>query len=167
MGAALTVNALAALALLAAAAAPAAAATVYRWVDEQGRVHFSDRPPPGGGERLEVRPAPAPGGAPAPRGGAEGGMEAAGRAERQRRLLRAFEAERREREAARARAAAERRRREARCRHARRRLALYERVHVVYETDAKGRRRALGEAERAARIRALRAEIARWCEDGG
>ena len=36
-------------------AAAAHAAEVYRWVDEQGQVHFSDRPMEGG-ERVEIRP---------------------------------------------------------------------------------------------------------------
>lgn len=35
----------------------ATAATLYRWVDEQGRVHYSDRPQQGA-ETVEVQPAP-------------------------------------------------------------------------------------------------------------
>ncbi|MBS0375908.1 MAG: DUF4124 domain-containing protein [Proteobacteria bacterium] len=42
----------AALALL-AATLPAAAA-VYKWVDPQGRIHYSDRPPPPEGKLLSV-----------------------------------------------------------------------------------------------------------------
>ncbi len=150
------------VAALALAPGASGGATVYRWVDEHGRAHFSDRPPPGKGERVDVRPAPPPGGVEG-----EGAAQGAGgkdRVGRQRRLLRAFEAERREREAARRAAEARRRQRTARCRHARRRLAIYERVNVVYETDAEGRRRALSDAERAARMAALREEIARWCD---
>ena len=40
----------------------AAAETVYRWTDERGEVHFSDRPPATGApsaEQVEVAPAPA------------------------------------------------------------------------------------------------------------
>jgi len=36
-------------------AATAYATDVYRWVDDQGQVHFSDRPLEGG-ERVEIRP---------------------------------------------------------------------------------------------------------------
>lgn len=36
-------------------AAAAAATEVYRWVDDQGQVHFSDRPREGA-ERVEIRP---------------------------------------------------------------------------------------------------------------
>jgi hypothetical protein len=65
---------LAALAFgLASGSAWAQGATLYRWVDEQGVVHFSDRPMPGA-EKVEVPPAqsipaprvPAPRRAPAP-----------------------------------------------------------------------------------------------------
>jgi hypothetical protein len=38
-------------------AAPALGTEIYRWVDEEGAVHFSDRPPQGRPmERIEVQP---------------------------------------------------------------------------------------------------------------
>jgi hypothetical protein len=43
----------AALVLLGSLALPAAAA-VYKWVDPQGRIHYSDRPPPPEGTLLSV-----------------------------------------------------------------------------------------------------------------
>ena len=39
-------------------AAPAAAAAVYKWVDPQGHVHYSDRPPPPEGKLLSIEDAP-------------------------------------------------------------------------------------------------------------
>ena len=37
---------------------PAAAGSVYKWTDEQGRVHFGDKPPPAATvTQVEVRPA--------------------------------------------------------------------------------------------------------------
>ncbi len=45
--------ALAAMVVLGALALPAAAA-VYKWVDPQGRIHYSDRPPPPEGKLLSV-----------------------------------------------------------------------------------------------------------------
>jgi hypothetical protein len=52
-----------ALAMLVAAAslwlaAPAAASAVYKWVDPQGHVHYSDRPPPPEGKLLSIEDAP-------------------------------------------------------------------------------------------------------------
>jgi hypothetical protein len=32
----------------------AAGSQVYRWVDEDGNVHYSDRPPPGNAERVQI-----------------------------------------------------------------------------------------------------------------
>jgi len=45
--------AVAGLVVLGALALPAAAA-VYKWVDPQGRIHYSDRPPPPEGKLLSV-----------------------------------------------------------------------------------------------------------------
>jgi Domain of unknown function (DUF4124) len=68
-----------------AATAGHADGTVYKWVDEQGRVHYSDRPPPGQENKAETvanpyarsvtRPAAAaaPAGAPAATANAKGG----------------------------------------------------------------------------------------------
>jgi len=42
-------------ALLLAAALPAAAQSAYRWVDEQGRVQYSDQPPPQSIKKFEER----------------------------------------------------------------------------------------------------------------
>lgn len=36
------------------AASPLAATEVFRWVDENGVIHFSQNPPPGNDERVEV-----------------------------------------------------------------------------------------------------------------
>lgn len=47
-------------------AAGAVLAQAYRWVDEDGVVHFSDRPEPGA-ERIQLPESPAPGPAPASR----------------------------------------------------------------------------------------------------
>ena len=45
---------LAVLALLLVAASWPAAAAVYKWVDPQGRIHYSDLPPPPEGKLLSV-----------------------------------------------------------------------------------------------------------------
>ena len=35
-------------------------AAVYRWVDADGRIHYGDKPPPAGAERVNIGPAPGP-----------------------------------------------------------------------------------------------------------
>ncbi len=47
----------AAVVLLGSLALPAAAA-VYKWVDPQGRIHYSDRPPPPDGKLLSIDTSP-------------------------------------------------------------------------------------------------------------
>jgi hypothetical protein len=47
------------LCALAAVAAGPVAAETYKWVDAQGQVHYSDRPPPQGAEKVELLPAQA------------------------------------------------------------------------------------------------------------
>jgi hypothetical protein len=63
-----------------------AAAEVYRWVDADGKVHYSGSPPPQGGQLIEL---PATAGSPA-----EPDREAAERRARQQRMLEAYEYER-------------------------------------------------------------------------
>lgn len=75
-------------------------AEVYKWTDENGRVHFGDDP---GGRKAEVLAAPAATSPPAPAGPAAGDNR-----ERQRRLLEVMQAEREERERAERAKAAER-----------------------------------------------------------
>ena len=114
-----------------------AAAEVYRWVDEQGKVHFGDRPPataPAEALDLDVPPA------------VDGPDR--GRMERQRRFLDVTEEERRREAAARREAQAERERRAENCRRARDNLARVRRARYLYQgTD--GERRVYSEEERA------------------
>ena len=46
-----------AIGLLVALAAGTASAETYKWVDAQGQVHYSDRPPESGGVKVELLPA--------------------------------------------------------------------------------------------------------------
>ena len=43
--------------VLAALVAGTASAETYKWVDAQGQIHYSDRPPPAGAEKVELLPA--------------------------------------------------------------------------------------------------------------
>ena len=49
-----------AVALLAAFVAGGASAALYKWTDAQGRVVYSDQPPPGNVKTEQLRPAPPP-----------------------------------------------------------------------------------------------------------
>ena len=78
-------------------ALPAGAAEVYRWTDQNGQVHFSQRPPPGESQRMDL-----PEGDP---GGATGDAELMQRRDRERRLLEDYDYERAQKKARQAREA--------------------------------------------------------------
>lgn len=140
-------------ACVAAMASTLRAAEVYRWVDEDGRVHFSDRPRVAGERPLHVETrAPAP------------GPDDVRRRERRDRLLEVFAEERRRaREQAReARARAQARQKA--CAEARATLARLERGGVFYEVDAGGRRAYLDEAALERRRAWWRGQVERVCD---
>lgn len=136
-------------------------AEVYRWVDDQGRVHFSDRPPgdtaPGYGGGREGQPARDPSQA-TPQVGIE-----AGRREKQQRLLRALESERKEKEAAAEQARKKQAVRAHNCELARARLRTAQNVNRIFEYDAKGNKVYLDQAGVAREIAAHQAQVERWC----
>lgn len=87
----------------------AGAAQVYRWTDENGQVHFGQRPPPGGGQRMDLSES-----GPVNTYGDDSGLER--RRERERRLLESYEYEREQKKARMAREEEERRAAAADCR---------------------------------------------------
>jgi hypothetical protein len=133
----------------------ASAAGVYKWVDEQGRVHYGERPPARAqAQEIEVRQAPPP--LPA--------EDEAARRDNQQRLLRAFEEEREQKKAQKQKSQEEEAKRERQCAVARDRVRRYETVARVYDLDNQGNRRILSDEERAATEAQARQEVARWCD---
>jgi hypothetical protein len=139
-------------ALLLGLAAPAPAAGVYKWVDEQGRVHYGDRPRSVDNASAIGIEAPPP---------VDAG--ASERARRRDKLLDAIAQERAEREAREHRLASERREHAQICQRARQQLARYERSNLLYRKDKDGERQYFSDAERASHINTLREATARAC----
>ena len=133
---------------------PVFAGEIYRWVDDQGRVHFGDTPPDNA-ERVELAPAPA------------GDPQLQERRERGERLLDIMEEDRRRREDeqhAGQQADAERR---SKCETARRRSAQAADANYIYQaTDDPDNPRLLNESERVEFEQQLQAEIRRYCGTG-
>lgn len=152
-------NALLVLLAMALVAPALADGTIYKWVDKQGNVHYTDCPPPPGCEAETVE-VPAP-------------PDASEVAEAERRLEemlaeQAQQAADRERE----RLARERQQVEAmriavmrkkRCIEARQNLHVLEMRVPVYHIDEKGERIFLNDATRAAEIEAMKKQIAENC----
>ena len=126
---------------------------VYKWVDEDGRVHYGDRPQGRPAEELSL-PQGSDGQAPGP---------PASRAERQRRLLEVMETERLERDEARRKREAAAADRNARCHYARDRVRRYQSAGRLYDLDEQGERRILGDAEYDRAMQRARAEVKKWC----
>ncbi len=127
-------------------------AGVYRWVDDQGKVHYGDRPPSEDKAKpieLESAPVPEP--------------DDDERRAKTRRLLDAMESERnREKEQA-AQAKAEKARRERNCQVARRHVALYQRANKISRVGAEGERTYLSDEERDQALTHARSLVDRWC----
>ncbi len=139
-------NCKALLALLLALAMPAALAQVYKWVDEQGRVHYGEKPP-AGTKPSTVKPPPQPN---APAKGED--LQSKELEFRQRRVDRQMDEDKQARIAA---------NRKALCDNAKERLAFTEQVNL-YRRE-KGEKVFLSETERQAEIANRRAEVARNC----
>jgi hypothetical protein len=140
---------LAALALLVSGSA---VAEIYKCIDARGATRYSDKPCAGSAVIITPETAPVI------------SEEAAGRMDRTRRLLRAYEAEHEEERRAEAEQQAKLEQRKGNCARAQ----AYERgvtqASRVYRTDESGQRFDLTTEERAATEARARAEVARWCD---
>ncbi|MDF2074613.1 DUF4124 domain-containing protein [Pseudomonas mendocina] len=136
------------LLLIAALLPTLATAEIYRWTDEQGRVHFAQRPV-AGAETVEVKPQVV--------------ERDAHTREREARTQRFYDARREEQQQAAATAAAQREERAGECRDLRRRLAQIPEGFSYYRTDANGERIYYSDDETDAARRQLRERIAQRC----
>ena len=134
-------------ALLLALAAPIASAQVYKWVDENGRIHYGEKPPQGSKASAVKPPAEAPNTPAKPRDFQSQELEFRGR-----------QIKRNEDKARQAREAANR---EAYCGNAKELLAIAEQA-VLYRL-VKGERVFYSDAEQKAEIESRRAAVTRYC----
>jgi hypothetical protein len=131
----------------------ATAGEIYRWTDENGKVHFGDRP--------KASEAEAVGSTGAPSTGPDAATEAT--LDRQGRYLESLRREREKKEAAEAKAAAERKRRAHNCKVARSRLEMYRRAGAIVSYNNKGERQFHDKQQRAAAISRARKDVRYWC----
>jgi hypothetical protein len=139
--------------LLVCASGPSAAAEVYKWTDAEGRVHFGDRPPRSGADAVPLSRKTQPSAAPTPDE----------RLDKQRRLLHAFEEERRQQRDTQAQAQQEKATRQRNCAEARDDLRNQEVAGALYRLGADGQRVYLDAAERARALEETRTAVRHWC----
>jgi hypothetical protein len=133
-------------------AADATAADVYKWVDEDGKVHFGDKPQAAGAEAIEVNPS-----APAATGARQ-------RHERTQRVLDAMTSERKDREQARQASREEAAERKRKCGVARAELHRRETSNHLFYRDEEGNKRIIGGEEYEAAIQEARDAVTEWCK---
>lgn len=136
------------LVLIAALLPMLATAEIYRWTDEQGRVHFGQRPV-AGAETVQVKPQVV--------------ERDAHTREREARTQRFYDARREEQQQAAATAAAQRVERANECRELQRRLAQMPEGYRYYREGADGERIYYSDEETDTARRQLRERIAQRC----
>ncbi|MDH3714625.1 MAG: DUF4124 domain-containing protein [Gammaproteobacteria bacterium] len=141
------------LVLLLAFTGAAAGAKVYKWVDEDGNVHFGDRPPADAAQELQikVRPSTAP-----PSQALPGSTNRTSISE-------VMEEERLRRKEAREQEQQARETRQRNCVLARDKLRSFEESNYLYDVDSSGKRRILSDAQRETAEKAAREDVQRFC----
>lgn len=142
--------------------AGAVEAQVYKWVDENGKVHFGDQPPrkkPTSAEKVELKIAP--------RTSNEPVANEADRARRQQQLLKTLSDERQQREEKRAKAKAAKERKAAMCKRLAAKRDEMLRANAIYTTNDQGEREYMDEAKGAAYRKELVARYKKECGNGG
>jgi cell division protein FtsN len=131
-----------------------AMAEVYKWVDDQGRVSYGDRPQDESpSQRIEVDDAPTV----APAG------DSMSREEKRRRLLETMQEERYDKQQRRAEEKAERERDHRRCIQYKDRMRQFERASRLYSLDREGNRVYMSSEERDRSTQDLQASINKYC----
>jgi len=126
-------------------------AEIYKCTDAQGDTQYSDEPCGGNASVFVPRAAPAP------------AVDAAERADKTQRLLRAYDVENAEQQRKETAALAAREDAEQECTRARDRLRGVTQARAVYRLDEDGNRVVMSFEERAASEEKARAQVEHWC----
>ena len=143
------------LILLCLLAVPVSAAEMYRWVDKDGRVHFSDKPPPDAvnSNKVTVKEAPR----------LSGNDEGEDSAERVQRAVTAMQGDRQAREAGRAEQQKQKAERQAACDKAQKEWNDYNRANIRVTRDENNEVRGLSEQEMRDIEQQMQQQIRRYC----
>ena len=129
-------------------------AEIYKWVDENGRVHFDDRPRGSSAQTVEVNPLNSP---------SPPTLTEEQRKRRQRRLIQVLEEDRLTRKVEAERKASEEQERKRRCLLAKDRLGNIQRASYLYDVDDSGGRTIYSEQQRVQVTARAEQDVKRWC----
>ncbi len=133
-----------------------ATAGIYKWVDEDGRVQFGDRPPPEGTNSDEV--------VMRNQGPVSEVAAPVNRKEARERLLEQYQRERAEKKEAAAKKREEKKQRAALCSYARSRVTRYLESGSLYRNAPNQERKYLTDQERDTALARARADVKKWCK---
>lgn len=131
---------------------------LYRWVDKDGKVRYSDRPPPAG---VPSRTLDVPGTA-APAGNAPAGTAPSSLQQQEEAFKKRMEEQKKAEEKAAA-AAKDEAAKEENCRRARASLATLESGRRILRSNEKGEQFYIDDATRAQEIERARQSVQEWC----
>jgi hypothetical protein len=133
---------------------PLVFAGVYKWTDEQGRIHYSDRPMSESSQPLELAPEILSRDLPATQ---------LYRRQLQQRMLDVYREERAEKRQAAEKLKQEKKQNRHQCHQARKRYDKFNYSRAIYDRDDSGQRRYLEHKERARYLASLKSEVDRLC----
>ena len=131
-------------------------AEIYRWTDENGRVHYGERPPHDTAERVQLPRGAAP-------SAATPAADEAERRARQQRMLDAFSHKREQKKAEKAHEEQARQRLAQDCKRIKQHWDSLNYGGPIYYEEPDGGRRYVDDAERAAELNALRPAYRKAC----
>ena len=127
-------------------------AEVYKWVDEQGKVHYGDHRSSQEAESLKLRSSPA--------------SDPANEEQRleQQKLLESYAEKRKEKQLKAAEIKKERENRRQNCDKAKVKMYAYEHARYLYDVDKEGNRRILSDEEHAKASQTAKGAVDHWCK---
>jgi hypothetical protein len=128
------------------------AAEVYKWIDEDGKVHYGDRPDNNSAEEIKLKKAP------------ERDTGLAERRETQKKMLDIYQEERVEKQEQLTKLKEEQELRKANCQTARKTLAKIKSVRYLFKKEENGERRIFSDDERTAAEQKVAMQVERWCD---
>ncbi|MBT8129503.1 MAG: DUF4124 domain-containing protein [Gammaproteobacteria bacterium] len=131
-------------------------AGVYKWVDQNGKVHYGDQPQPSQPSvemNVDVTPSVS----------TESNEDQLSREEKRERLLQSMEEDRIEKQEQRDKQKALRAQNRQKCNRFRDRMRHYQRANALYRLDQDGKRVYVSDSDRAKSTKKLQAQIDKYC----
>lgn len=132
------------------------AGKIYKWTDSEGNIHYGERPPNGQSQQIRVPTAPPSSSRPA--------SSPSSQAEATKKLLDAFDKERKDKAEATAKAEKEKAVRDKNCSNARKRVAGLSIGGRIYDITEQGERRYLEDDEIKSRLADAQKAVEKWCK---